>query len=107
MSYGTPATTDDVEAYYTHIRRGRPATPEQLADLQQRYDAIGGLSPLRARTLDQATGLQDMLGSHYRVVVGAKHASPFIEDAVAGLADEDVTRGSASCSRPLLVALRR
>ena len=24
MAYGTPASPDDVEAYYTHIRRGRP-----------------------------------------------------------------------------------
>ena len=24
MAYGTPRTPDDVEAYYTHIRRGRP-----------------------------------------------------------------------------------
>ena len=42
MAYGTPASPDDVEAYYTHIRRGRPPTPEQLADLGRRYDAIGG-----------------------------------------------------------------
>ena len=39
MAYGTPARPEDVEAYYTHIRRGRPPEPEQLADLQRRYDA--------------------------------------------------------------------
>ena len=42
MAYGTPAGRGDVEAYYTDIRRGRPPTPEQLADLVRRYDAIGG-----------------------------------------------------------------
>ena len=26
MAYGTPTGPDDVEAYYTHIRRGRPPT---------------------------------------------------------------------------------
>ncbi len=36
MAYGTPRSPEDVEAYYTHIRRGRPPTPEQLADLQRR-----------------------------------------------------------------------
>ena len=56
MAYGTPATPDDVEAYYTHIRRGRPPTPEQLADLQRRYDAIGGISPLAERTEAQRAG---------------------------------------------------
>ena len=26
MAYGTPRSPDEVEAYYTHIRRGRPPT---------------------------------------------------------------------------------
>ena len=46
MAYGTPEREDDLLAYYTDIRRGRPPTDEQLADLRRRYDAIGGLSPL-------------------------------------------------------------
>ncbi|MDQ3107984.1 MAG: ferrochelatase, partial [Actinomycetota bacterium] len=50
MAYGTPERESDLEAYYTDIRRGRPPTPEQLADLRRRYDAIGGLSPLASRT---------------------------------------------------------
>ena len=37
MAYGTPATLDDVEAYYTHIRRGRPPTAEQVDELVGRY----------------------------------------------------------------------
>ena len=45
MAYGTPATLDDVEGYYTHIRRGRPPDPAQLAELRGRYEAIGGTSP--------------------------------------------------------------
>jgi hypothetical protein len=43
MAYGTPRTPAEIEPYYTHIRRGRAATPEQLADLISRYDAIGGM----------------------------------------------------------------
>ena len=39
-------STEDIEAYYTDIRRGRPPSPEQLADLVRRYEAIGGISPL-------------------------------------------------------------
>ena len=26
MAYGSPASRDDVEAYYTHVRRGRRPT---------------------------------------------------------------------------------
>ena len=92
MAYGTPATPEDVEAYYTHVRRGRPPTPEQLADLRRRYDAIGGTSPLLVRTRDQAAGIQAALGDGFLVELGMKHASPFIEDGVAALVAAGVTR---------------
>jgi ferrochelatase len=92
MAYGTPASPDDVEAYYTDIRRGRPPTPEQLADLQRRYDAIGGISPLLERTRAQVAGLQAALGGGYRVALGQKHAAPFIEDGRADLIALEVDR---------------
>lgn len=88
MAYGSPSSGDEIEAYYTHIRRGRPPTPEQLDDLRRRYDAIGGISPLRARTEAQASVLQDALGDGYRVALGMKHAAPFIEDTAASLSKE-------------------
>ena len=46
MAHGTPASRTEIEPFYTRIRRGRPPTPEQLADLDGRYEAIGGISPL-------------------------------------------------------------
>src|SRR6186713_3656315 len=96
MAYGTPASPADVEAYYTHIRRGNAPSAEQLADLVRRYDAIGGTSPLAERTEAQRAGLAAALDERVpgrcRVVLGQKHAPPFIEDAVATLADDDVHR---------------
>ena len=92
MAYGTPATPAEVEAYYTHVRRGRPPTAEQLADLRRRYDAIGGTSPLLARTEEQAAGIQAALGDGYLVELGMKHAAPFVEDGVAALAKAGVDR---------------
>ncbi len=96
MAYGTPASPDDIEAYYTHIRRGRPPTTEQLADLRKRYDAIGGTSPLAARTEAQRVALQRALEEQApgqtSVVLGQKHAAPFIEDAAAELAAAGSTR---------------
>ncbi|HUR18229.1 MAG TPA: ferrochelatase [Acidimicrobiales bacterium] len=87
MAYGSPASPDGIEAYYTHVRRGRPPPPELLADLQRRYDAIGGVSPLVARTTAQVEALQLALGPGHVAVLGQKHAPPFIEDAVEQLAD--------------------
>ncbi len=92
MAYGTPATPADVEAYYTHVRRGRPPTPEQLEDLQRRYEAIGGTSPLLEITRAQADGLAAALGEGWHVELGMKHARPFIEDGIAALADRGVRR---------------
>lgn len=90
MAYGTPRTPAEIEPYYTDIRRGRAPTPEQLADLVARYDAIGGISPLAARTEAQRDALQSALNAiapdTYEVVLGLKHAAPMIETAVNDLA---------------------
>jgi ferrochelatase len=89
MAYGTPATPADLEPYYTHIRHGRPPPPELLAELRERYEAIGGRSPLLEITEAQAAGLRTALRAaghdDVDVVLGMKHAPPFIEDSVRDL----------------------
>jgi len=94
MAYGTPKSPEDVLPYYTHIRRGRAPEPEQLADLQSRYDAIGGISPLAARTQAQLDAVAQALEAadpgRWTVALGQKHAEPFIEDGVAELAAQGV-----------------
>ncbi|MDA8033643.1 MAG: ferrochelatase, partial [Actinomycetota bacterium] len=39
MAYGTPGRLEDVEAFYTDVRRGRPPSAEQLEQLVARYRA--------------------------------------------------------------------
>jgi ferrochelatase len=94
MSYGTPRAKDEIETYYTDIRRGRAPSAEQLADLVRRYDAIGGLSPLNERSAEQLEALQralEALAPHqFLVEYGTKHASPSIEDAIDRLASAGV-----------------
>ncbi len=92
MAYGTPRTRDDIEAYYTDIRRGRPPTDEALADLVRRYEAIGGTSPLAEITEAQRirlAGALDLLDAgRYEVRLGFKHADPKVGATAAGfLAD--------------------
>ena len=95
IAYGTPRTPADIEPYYTHIRRGRAPEPQQLADLIARYDAIGGISPLASLTEAQRaaleTALEARMPGRWTVVLGQKHATPFIEDGVAALADAGIT----------------
>jgi ferrochelatase len=96
MSYGTPAGRDDVEAYYTDIRRGRPPTPEALADLVRRYDAIGGVSPLaeitEAQRLALVTALDRIEPGCYEVRLGFKHAHPKVEETAGALVDDGFRR---------------
>ncbi len=90
MAYGTPRERDEIEGYYTDIRRGRPPTPEALADLVARYDAIGGISPLAALTEEQRDALQAALDERepgrFHVTLGLKHAEPKVEDGAIELA---------------------
>ena len=96
MAYGTPRTREEIEPYYTDIRRGRPPTPEALADLTARYEALGGTSPLAARTEAQRDALQTALDQaapdQYVVSLGLKHADPKIEAAVDAIAAQGFRR---------------
>jgi len=97
MAYGTPRDHDDIETYYTDIRRGRAPTPELLADLTRRYDALGGTFPLRAITDAQVEAIRSALqrradGVDYLVTLGTKHSVPKLEDGVRALAAESVDR---------------
>ncbi|MED3623055.1 ferrochelatase [Neobacillus thermocopriae] len=96
MAYGTPYTLDDLERYYTHIRHGRKPTTEMLEDLRNRYQAIGGISPLAKITLAQAEKLEEHLNKiqdqiEFKMYLGLKHIDPFIEDAVKQMHEDGIT----------------
>jgi len=95
MAYGTPYSLDDLEGYYTHIRHGRKPSPEMLEDLRNRYEAIGGISPLAKITLDQAEKLEQHLNQlqdeiEFKMYLGLKHIAPFIEDAVKKMHEDGI-----------------
>lgn len=95
MAYGTPYKEEDIEAYYTHIRRGRPPAPEQLEDLRNRYQAIGGISPLAKITENQANALGERLNAvqddiEFTVYIGLKHITPFVEEAVEAMHNDGI-----------------
>lgn len=100
MSYGTPQSLEDVEAYYTHIRRGNKPSEEQLKELTDRYEAIvGGVFPLRENTDRQVSSLQETLNRHaqeagveFVCYQGLKHAAPFIEDGVDQMVQDGIQK---------------
>ncbi|MBA2284954.1 MAG: ferrochelatase [Ktedonobacteraceae bacterium] len=87
MTYGSPATLDDIPVYLTHIRGGRAPDEELITEFRRRYDLIGG-SPLLRITRAQAQALQEELntqhptGPAFHVVAGMRFAPPFVADVV-------------------------
>ncbi|MFC7391697.1 ferrochelatase [Scopulibacillus cellulosilyticus] len=97
MAYGTPYKPEDIEPYYTHIRHGRRPSDAHLEDLKQRYQSIGGTSPLARITKEQALGLETRLNEcqddyEFKVYIGLKHIQPFIEDAVKDMHKDGIKK---------------
>lgn len=94
MAYGTPRSLDEVEAYFTHIRRGRKPSAEEVEELKERYREIGGVSPLYEITEAQAKGLQDALDrkapGRFKVYLAMKHSPPFIPEVAKQMVGDGV-----------------
>ncbi|HXF70985.1 MAG TPA: ferrochelatase [Actinomycetota bacterium] len=108
MAYGSPAGPGDIERYYADIRGGRPPSPEQLAELRERYAAIGDRFPLLETTRAQAAGLERALDAGeggFRAYVGMKHSPPWIHEAVARMREDGIRRAVGLVMAPHWSAL--
>jgi ferrochelatase len=92
MAHGTPSSLDEMPEYLTLVRGGRPPSDELVAEMRHNYAEIGGRSPLTDITEAQAVALRARLGPDVPVGVGMRNWSPFIKEALAGLAAAGVTR---------------
>jgi ferrochelatase len=91
MTYGSPASSDDVPAYLARVRN-RPVAPEVAAEFTRRYRVIGG-SPLVEITRRQAAALEARLGpERARVLAAMRFSDPTIEAAVRELAQLGIPR---------------
>lgn len=90
MAHGVAKDIQDIPRYYAHIRGGRPTNPAVEEELIERYQAIGGHSPLVEITASLAERLESVLARRHgadfaRVGYGFRHCEPYIQDVVAGL----------------------
>lgn len=87
MTYGSPATLDDIPAYIKNVYGGREPSEEILIEFRRRYALIGG-SPLIKITHEQAGALEQELnttstdGTTYHATVGMRFSPPFVADMV-------------------------
>lgn len=103
MAYGSPDSLDQVEAYYTDIRRGNPPPPHLLEELVERYRAIGGGSPLSRIVESQRAALEAELarrGAPLPVYAGMRHIAPRIGTIVERMAADGMTRFVAIALAP-------
>lgn len=103
MAYGSPDRLDQVEAYYTDIRRGSPPPPHLLEELLDRYRAIGGGSPLSRIVEDQRAAVEAELarrGRSVRVYAGMRHIAPRIGTLVEQMAADGVAHFVAIALAP-------
>ena len=89
MTYGSPASLDDVPRYLAAVRGGRPAEEELTVEFTRRYRVIGG-SPLVAITTAQAAALEERLAGRARVRAGMRFSAPTIGAQLAAFRAEGV-----------------
>lgn len=103
MAYGTPERLEDVGAYFTDIRGGRTPSPDAVQHLQERYERVGGGTPLLKITRAVREELERELaaaGLPRRVYTGMRHWHPFIADTIREMARDGVRRVTAIVLAP-------
>jgi protoporphyrin/coproporphyrin ferrochelatase len=88
LAFGGPESTAKVPDFLARMT-GRPADPQMVAVVEQRYLQIGGGSPLPEITRRQAVALQAnmlaQLGVGVRVRPGLLYSEPTVADSLKGL----------------------
>ena len=94
LDYGSPRSLNDIEEYYTRIRRGHRPSDEELQGLRHKYECIGGQSQLMESTSWQVARLQEELQNELpfakiTVVQAHKYIEPLIGDVAKELGHYD------------------
>ena len=98
MAYGGPDKLEDVRPYLLDVRNYRPTSDEVVAEITERYEQIGGRSPILELTRAEAAGIEMALNElapedeRWKVWVAMRHWHPFIKDVLAEMEAAGVER---------------
>jgi ferrochelatase len=70
----------------------RKIVKKRAPRVRENYRQIGGKSPLRELTDQQAAALQEQLGDGYRCFVAMRYWKPFTDEALAAIQKEGITK---------------
>ena len=103
MAHGAPESVDDIPEYLRNIRGGTESTSETIQIIRDRYEQIGGKSPLRKITEELCVRLESFLnqqGEQFKVYCGMRNWSPYICDEVKRMQEDGIKRVVAICLAP-------
>lgn len=90
VAHGTVEDVRDLPAFLKNVRRGREAPPELVAEMNKRYAAIGGSSPLLAITRSVAAKLEARTGLPVRAAM--RLWAPYPRDVLAQMQSAGIER---------------
>src|SRR6186997_332311 len=95
VAFGGPQGPSDVRPFLENVLRGRRVSPERIEEVAHHYAHFGGVSPLTALTMAQASALEAALaarGLALPVHVGMRNWHPFLADTLAAMSDAGIRR---------------
>lgn len=90
VSFGAPEAPGDVAGFLANVTRGRAIPAHRLAEVAERYYAVGGVSPLAAANRELCTRLAAELAP-LPVYLGNRNWHPYLADTLARMADDGVS----------------
>ncbi|MBT5968396.1 MAG: ferrochelatase, partial [Nitrospina sp.] len=103
MAHGAPTSVNDIPLYLKNIRGGTDSSPEVIQIIRDRYEAVGGSSPLLEITKGQSEKLEKFLnqnGGNFKVYIGMRSWAPYIRDVVKKILEDGVEKIIALCLAP-------
>lgn len=111
MAYGGPDKMEDVRPYLLDVRHHRPTSEEIFREVEERYEIIGGRSPILELTRAQADGIQHALndqaaaGETWKVWIGMRHWHPYIAQTLGEMKAASVERAVTMVMAPQYSAM--
>jgi len=87
LAFGGADSIESVGPFVENILKGREVSKNLIEEIEERYEAIGGKSPMLEISQGQAAALEEKLNSQndgevYKVFLGMLNWAPFITEAI-------------------------
>ena len=97
LSFGGPEGPEQVMPFLENVTRGRGIPRERLESVAEHYLHFGGVSPINGINRDLIEVIRTELtarGEDLPVYFGNRNWDPFVEDAVAQMKADGITRAA-------------